>query len=91
MFKDLFTESRDELKAAYLKSKYTMKDVKKLLQDAEKNEYRVYVQYPDKRARNGLGSGDVVNITGDKIRATSKFGGWVEIKPEEIKMMDILK
>ena len=92
MFKEFFTESREKLKQAYLKSTYTLDDVEKLYKKANKNgsSAKAYIQFSDRRSRSGITGGNVIGFKNGKVLAKTNFGDVAEVDPSEITFADII-
>ena len=91
MFKELFigiNESRSDLKKSYLTPRYSLRDVEDMIKKAGSN--KTYVQYPEPRSRGKIGGGEPKVIKG-KIFVVTNFGDTVEVKPEDISMLNIIK
>jgi len=58
MFKELFTESREDIKRKYLTPNFNYEYLKEL----KTKPGRLYIQYKDSRARSGLSSGNVIKL-----------------------------
>ena len=92
MFKEFFAESREKLKQAYLKSRYTLGDIEELYKKANKSgsTAKAYIQFPDRRSRSGITGGDVVGIKNGKVLAKTNYGDISEVDPSKISFADII-
>ena len=90
MFKELFTESREETKAAYLNPGYSVKDAEKLLKQAKPGTY-AYAQYNCKKSRSGICSGEIIDTEKGKVVILNTFDELVEVDPKNITMLDVIK
>ncbi len=91
MFKELFTESREQTKQQYLKRKYDFNTLKPMFKKNKPSN--LLIQYKDNRSRTGISSGYVkeMNKLGVVIERNSFGETDIDVPYEEITWADNVK